>query len=577
MECNNKTSTKFSELRKRAEKALENLKEPLDQLPAEDIYRLIEELRIHQIELEMQNEELQKAQEELEVSRSNYADLYDFAPVGYFTFDKNGLIVEVNLAGADMLGLERNQLIGKLFSHFIEKDNQNTFRIHRRKVFITDSKQTCELKLVRKDSSDLCTILESAAIMGENGHTYRCRTVITDITERKRAEEVLRESEERFRTLFEGSPDAFFLADIYSGKIIDANQAASKLLLKPRDKIIGLDLSQLHQSGEKQYSRENVKKMIFRGTRAKPIENTVVRSDGIEVPVEIMEHIVQLHNRPVLMGVFRDITKRNRTEIKLKKYSEKLEEMIEERTKELRDVQDRLIRQEKLTMLGQLAGGVGHELRNPLGAIKNAAYFLNMALEDPEPEIKESLKILEKEMATVERIIVSLLDFARPRPPTLIKININDLLHEVISHIGVPDNIQIINQLDETLPDILADNVQLERVFSNIILNAIQAMPQGGILHITSEVTRPRWVKISIADTGEGIPEENLDKIFEPLFTSKAKGIGFGLAITKSMVERHGGKITVKSEVGKGSTFAVKLPLKVKKSKNGESISNPDC
>ncbi len=236
---------------------------------------------------------------------------------------------------------------------------------------------------------------------------------------------------------------------------------------------------------------------------------------------------------------------------------------------ERKEMQERLLRSEKLAVLGQLAGGVGHELRNPLGAIKNAAYFLNMVLEEPEPEVKETLEILDREVATSERIISSLLDFARPKPPVRRKVNVNDVVQDALSRTTVPENVEVVTQLDETLPTVLADPNQLAQVFGNLMLNAIQAMPDGGQLVVKSEVLSPEWVSVSVADTGVGISEEDLEKIFEPLFTTKAKGIGLGLAVTRTLVEGHGGTIEVESpstglrtgEVGKGSTFTVRLPM----------------
>jgi signal transduction histidine kinase/streptogramin lyase len=191
-------------------------------------------------------------------------------------------------------------------------------------------------------------------------------------------------------------------------------------------------------------------------------------------------------------------------------------------------LEEKLLRQEKLAVLGQLAGGVGHELRNPLGAIKNSVYFLNMVLEKPLPEVKETLEILEKEVTTSDRIISSLLDFARSRPPRKQKVNINNIIQEAIFRINVPETIEVKSQIEEFIPTIIADPDQLGQIFGNILLNAIQAMPEGGQLMIKTEALSPDWVTVSITDTGVGIPRENLEKIFEPLFTSKAKGIGLG-------------------------------------------------
>jgi signal transduction histidine kinase len=175
--------------------------------------------------------------------------------------------------------------------------------------------------------------------------------------------------------------------------------------------------------------------------------------------------------------------------------------------------------------------------------------------------VKETLEILRKEVTTSETIISSLLDFARPKPLTRQKVRIKDVIQEAISRNILPKNITLISQLDENLPIILGDPVHLGQIIRNILSNAIQAMPEGGNLTIKSEVPSQGWVDISTTDTGVGIPEDNLTKIFEPLFTTKAKGIGLGLAITKTLVEAHGGTIDVQSEIGTGSTFIVRLPL----------------
>jgi signal transduction histidine kinase len=238
--------------------------------------------------------------------------------------------------------------------------------------------------------------------------------------------------------------------------------------------------------------------------------------------------------------------------------------MVQERTQELYEAQEQLLRQEKLAILGQLAGGVAHELRNPLGSIRNAVYFLDMALETPTPEIKNSLQILNRGVDTAERIIHSLLDFARTNVPTRQEIDLNHVIQETLSHVNVPENIQATFQRDEDLPLILADPGQLERVLDNLIRNAIQAMPDGGRLALQTsaspQVLEPGWVSVSCSDTGVGIPPENLEQIFEPLFTTKSKGIGLGLAITRTLVQAHGGSIQVHSQEGQGSTFTMRLP-----------------
>jgi signal transduction histidine kinase len=236
--------------------------------------------------------------------------------------------------------------------------------------------------------------------------------------------------------------------------------------------------------------------------------------------------------------------------------------VLDEMGDKIIQTQEQLVRKERLAVLGQLAGGVSHELRTPLGAISNATYFLDMVLEEPTPEVQEALGILTRKVKTAEKIINSLLDVARDKPPARREIDLNHVVQEALSSTAVPERVEVTAQLDETIPTILADPDQLVQVFGNLILNAAQAMPEGGRLAIRSQISEPGWVSVSISDTGVGIPPKNLDKLFEPLFTTKAQGIGLGLALVKSLIERHGGKIEVQSQVGQGSVLTVILPIR---------------
>ncbi|MBL7064656.1 MAG: hypothetical protein ISS49_10715 [Anaerolineae bacterium] len=286
------------------------------------------------------------------------------------------------------------------------------------------------------------------------------------------------------------------------------------------------------------------------------VEGDRVDQMAFERIVERMAELTRVNEQ-----LLAEIAERKRAEEVMKRYSERLEEMVEERTKELREAQEQMIRKERLAVLGQLSGSMVHELRNPLGAISNAVYFLNMVLEELDPAVKGTLEILQKEVKTSERIISDLLDFARARSPIRRQVDLNDVLQKALSRIAVPGNVEVVIQLDESLPTIPAEPDQLAQVFGNIVFNGFQAMPEGGRLVIEAEVRRPNWVVVSFADTGVGIPERNLANIFEPLFTTRAKEIGLGLTIAKEIVEQHGGRVMVKSEEGVGSTFAVWLLL----------------
>ncbi len=251
-----------------------------------------------------------------------------------------------------------------------------------------------------------------------------------------------------------------------------------------------------------------------------------------------------------------------RAQEELARHRAHLKELVKERTRELEETHEQLVRQERLAVLGQLAGGVGHELRNPLGSIKNAAYFLNMVLEVHDPEVGEALQILQKEVSRSEGIISSLLDFARPKRPALQMVEVNDLIQQSLSGISMPDNVKIETPLSESLPLIEADPDQLAMIFRNLILNSIQAMEGGGQLTVESKALDDNWIGISFIDNGHGMSQEDVARIFEPLFTTKAKGIGLGLALSRHVAEAHGGAIEVQSELGKGSIFTIRLPVK---------------
>jgi signal transduction histidine kinase len=240
-----------------------------------------------------------------------------------------------------------------------------------------------------------------------------------------------------------------------------------------------------------------------------------------------------------------------------------LAEELRASTDELKTANERLVRTEKLALMGQLCGGVAHELRNPLGALRNAAYFLKMAVESTEPEVTETLEIIDKEVRSCERIIGNLLDFARPRDASQVKVDVDELVDKVLHKLVIPPTIEVRREPDGPLPKVLADPDQLYQAFSNVILNAVQAMAGRDGQLTVSTTTEQKHVLISVVDTGVGICHEDLNRIFEPLFTTKAKGIGLGLAVTRTVIDKHGGEIKVQSEQNQGTTFEIRLPAYV--------------
>jgi PAS domain S-box len=216
-------------LRGRAEELLAGKPASLDKLSTTDIPKVIHELQVYQIELEMQNEELRRAQSELEESRNKYADLYDFAPVGYFTLDEKALILEVNLTGAALLGVERNYLINQLFSRYIDRESSDMFYLYRKQLLETKVQQTCELKMLRKDGTPFYVQLGGVAVFDSEGDFSRFRFAMLDITEHKKAKQALRVREEQYKNLFDNIPTGVYCTTP-DGRILMANSALIQML-----------------------------------------------------------------------------------------------------------------------------------------------------------------------------------------------------------------------------------------------------------------------------------------------------------------------------------------------------------
>jgi signal transduction histidine kinase len=315
---------------------------------------------------------------------------------------------------------------------------------------------------------------------------------------------------------------------------------------------------------------------------AKPVQQ---KSKGPEEELEVTfsgeRHVITSDRQQMLnllLSTYDNAVRQNRDLIKTQRELQKLNEQLEEKIRELEEVQDRLIRAERLATIGQLGASVGHELRHPLSVISNSVYYLSMRLKDADEKLNKHLMIMEREIAVTDKIISDLLSFARGERPALRKTQVNTIVQDALSRTPVPDEVTVVTELGRGLPPLMADPGQIEQVFINMISNAIQAMTSpgspstslerrvemsnGGRLEIAT-MAEEGFIVTEFKDSGCGISRENMKRLFGPLFTTKTKGIGLGLAVSKRIVEAHGGSIEVGSKVGKGATFRVKLPILV--------------
>ncbi len=252
----------------------------------------------------------------------------------------------------------------------------------------------------------------------------------------------------------------------------------------------------------------------------------------------------------------------NEMSVQLRDARDHLEEKVRERTDELLSTSRKLHRSERLAFLGKLAGSVTHELRNPLAVLKNAVFFLGMKFkENSDEKVTKYVVMMKKELSFINSIIDDIMGFARTKAPLLRDTDVKDVVENALSTINVPDLIEVRKEYESDLPLVRIDSNQFMHAVVNITNNAIMAMSGNGILTLGVK-KQGNTVCVEVGDTGSGIPPEEKDLIFEPLYTSKPKGTGLGLPISKMMIENQGGKIEFESQSGRGTVFKIFLPMR---------------
>ena len=370
----------------------------------------------------------------------------------------------------------------------------------------------------------------------------------------------MRDREARLSAVVDTAVDAIITID-ERGTVEAVNHAGCQLFGYGTDDIIGQNVRMLmphpyhdeHDGYLANYLRSGERKIIGIGR-----EVTGLRKDRTTFPMHLAVSEVTLQDRRLFTGIVRDISELKRVEQELRQLNEELEDRVRQRTSELKDAQDALVRKEKLAVLGQLAGGIAHEIRNPLGIIKNAVYFLEQTSPQSDEDTQDAFAELGRSLTTCDRIIGELLDYTRGPELKMSLFTLDEAIDRSMNLARIPDSVQV-ERLRGQGDMCRGDRDQIERILLNLIQNAVQAMPDGGTLTLDGSQEDDRIV-ISVGDTGVGIAAENLDNVFEPLFTRKAKGIGLGLAVSKRYAEINHGRLDVESEPGKGTTFRLTLP-----------------
>jgi len=534
--------------------------------------------------------ELKEKEAALRETNEYLDNLFNYANAPIIVWDPQFRITRFNHAFETLTGRSAADVLGQplkiLFPPAQVKHSMELIQ----KTLRGERWEVVEISIQSLDGSIHTVLWNSATLFTADGKTPLATIAQgQEISERKQAEEKLIASEVRYRRLFEAARDGILILDATTGVIVDVNPFLVEMLGSPREEICGKELWELgffKDIAENKANFLELQEKEYIRYEDLPLE----MANGKKLHVEFVSNVYQVNHHKVVQCNIRDITARKRVELQLAEYSEHLEEMVDERTRELRSAQEQLVRQERLAMLGQLAGSIGHELRNPLGVISNAIYYLKMSQPEASDKVREYLDIIEKETRTSDKIVSDLLDFTRAKLADRELASVSELVNQTLERYPAPPSVQVVFEIPADLPKIYADLQHVAQILGNLVTNAFQSMistsldqrvladstsqvsnpwreqasstglPGGGKLTI-SAVVQGDLVGVAVQDTGPGISPENMDKLFQPLFTTKSKGIGLGLPVSKKLAEANGGKIEVESVVGLGSTFTVYLPV----------------
>ncbi len=543
----------------------------------------------------------EKIERSLVESEQRYRSLFENMPIGLYRTNPEGQILDTNQALVDMLGYSsQKKLLGtNVLDIYVDPDNRHKARSSAEQ---TEGVYCNEIELQREDGN-VIWVRDTMRVRQNDHDNVYYEGSLEDITERKLAEQATKQRLFQLAVLNNiGAKIASTLdLDTLLEKTVHLVQESfdyhhvSILTLDNEDQTFVMragagGIAHLYPSGHSLKLGQGVvgwvgqqgEKLLVNDVNAEPryinkYPDQILTQSELSVPIRIGETVVGVldlqsdhrhafdQNDILVMETVADqiavAIENARLYEAEQAIRQNLEVLVEERTQALRDTQEQLIRKERLAALGQLAGGIAHELRRPLSAINNVSFLLKSMMTDIDEETAKLLAILDDQVHHADHIITDLLEFARTGEAQPTSAPLDKLVDEIIKNHPSPEGVTTKIQIPDDLPPAYIDLGHIKQVLTNLIENAYDAMAEGGQLSVNGEQYTENSLQITIQDTGTGIPPENLEKIFEPLFTTKQKGIGLGLAISKSLIEANDGRIEVESEVNVGTTFRVFLPV----------------
>jgi two-component system NtrC family sensor kinase len=493
--------------------------------------------------------ERKKFERELKESEEKFRNLFERVRHGLFISSKGGKFLDCNQALMEMAGYDNKEEFLKIDiakDLYVNLEDRRKFeKLIEEHGFVKD----LEVEFKKRSGEKITVLLTAHAKRDEKGKIIGYEGINTDISDRKRMERELKEANEFLMNLIEDSVDGIIVTNM-KGDILIFNNGAENILGYKAEEVVGkMNIRSIYPPGVAKEVMEKLKSPDYGGMgklTSFPIAHR--RKDGELIEGDLSASLIYDEEGKEIgsVGIFKDLRERLRIE------------------RELREMQQALLQSEKLAAMGRLTSQIAHELNNPIYGIMNTLELLKTEI-PPESKRRRILELSLSETQRLAEMLRNMLSFSKPEEEKRSPVKINELVEGILLVMEKQmreSNIQVETYFDDTLPEVMASTNQMRQVVLNLLKNAKEAMPKGGLLTVRTS-REDRKVRVAIQDTGVGIPEEIRDKIFDAFFTTKqkVKGVGLGLSVCYGIIKDHGGEIKVESEVHKGTTFIIHLPM----------------
>jgi PAS domain S-box-containing protein len=556
----------LAQLRRRTEQKAQALNSlEIDaQWPAE-ARRMLQEQRVHQIELEMQNEALRSARERLEASRAHYFDLYELAPVGYCTLSREGLILEANRGAATLFGVPRSALAGQRLFGFILNDDEEIFYFLVRNLSITGRPQTCELRMTKKDAKLFWARLDVALGVDEGG-AAGYRVVISNITRHKRVEQALRQSEEHLLLAERLAHVGHWHWEVQANQWSWSEEVYRISGQPPNYKPDYRGFLRMVVPEDRERVRRATRNCLA-GKTGGSLEFQVARPNrDVRTVTSTFEVLLDGDGSPRrVFGTCQDVTDTKRA-------------------------QEESFARQKLESLGTLTKGIAHDFGNLLGGVLAQAE-LALAELDSGWSCKEELQTIHGVAVRGSEIVRQLMIYAGVKTVVIGPVDLSKIVEEVLAllSISVSKHATLETDLGQDLPAVRTNAVQIRQIVMNLVTNASEAIGErDGVIRVTTRCVKMGpdsstamsdrladrdYLQLEVYDTGCGIPQQMRANVFDPFFTTKSACHGLGLAVVQGVVRGLGGAIHIASQSGKGTTVQILLPCAEGEAEASETVS----